>query len=99
MDDKFDTTHYFEIVDKNGRFFKRADTCGEALDVLPEGDKIWEVRRMKMAENSVIVETIYRRLVKRLRYDALGVFARVSTCAKTLYVIEPNGARSEGNAD
>lgn len=65
MDDNFDSTYYFEIVDKDGKFFKRANTCGEALDVLPKGGKIWEVSRMKMAEDSVIVETIYRRLVKR----------------------------------
>lgn len=59
----FDSACHFETVDKRGRFQRKHRTYGEALDALPQGGAIWEVKRMKTVEESVIVETIYRRRV------------------------------------
>lgn len=61
----FESACHFETTNKNGRFQRKYRSYGEALDALPQGGAIWEVKRMRVTEESVIVETIYRRRVRK----------------------------------
>ncbi|MBQ9129092.1 MAG: hypothetical protein IJY15_15220 [Thermoguttaceae bacterium] len=58
-------TGCYEVVDDSGRLILRTRSRDEALTKLPEGGRVWKVRRSKMLSETESVETIFRRLVAR----------------------------------